>query len=100
MADQQAIIAEIVLERIQQDAEHGGPEKDDQHSENDWLAILMRHVGLAASDEAKIDLARFRRQMIRVSALALAAVESIDRKAGKTTTLEKTAGQYTPGSGF
>jgi hypothetical protein len=91
---QEAVLAEIVLERLEQDAQWGGPGHDDQHDVNCWIAILARHVGLAANDEAATDLARFRRQMVRVAAVAVAAVESLDRKAARV------AGAHTPGSGF
>jgi hypothetical protein len=93
---QEAVLAEIVLERMAQDAEHGGPAADDEHDCNEWLVIALRHLGLAANDEAAVDPGRFRRQMIRVSAVALAAVESFDRKAAAP----KVAGTFTPGSGF
>jgi len=96
MNNRQLILSEIEAERQAQDREHGGPAHDDTHTCNDWLAILVRHLGLAGSDEAVIDPVRFRRQMIRVGALAVAIVESFDRKAGQP----KVAGDYTPGSGF
>lgn len=88
------IIAELVAERQAQDEQWGGPSHDDQHSLNEWIAIACRHLGLAASDGGEEAPARFRRQMIRIAALAVAAVKSVDRNS------ERVAGKYTPGSGY
>lgn len=93
--ERELVFDEIIRERMSQDAEHGGPPHDDSLSENEWIAILARHVGLAAGDKAEVNAARFRRQMIRVAACAVAAVESFDRR--------HTAGPKTPsqlGKGF
>lgn len=45
-----------------------------------WVALITRHAGLAvASQCAEVDdLDRFRRQMVRVAALAVAAIECLD----------------------
>jgi len=91
----QAIFREIETERQCQDATHGGPPHDDTLHANDWLAIVMRHLGLAAGDEAIIDAARYRKQLVRVAAVAVAAVESLDRRTGAA----KVAGKYQAGSG-
>lgn len=53
---------------------------DDGHTDNDWIAIMARHVGLAANDGGADDHVRFRRQMVRVAALAVAAIEAVDRR--------------------
>jgi hypothetical protein len=87
---QPSVIGEVVTERQRQDARWGGAYWDDSHSTNDWLAIMVRHLGLAGNDgdtmiPSGADMVRYRRQMIRVAALAVAAVESIDRLRGKPT---------------
>lgn len=92
----QAIFDEINAERVTQDSQWGGPSHDDGHTLNEWIAIIVRHVGLAASDGGDEVAKRFRRQMIRVAALAVAAVESLDRK----NSAEKVAGKFTSGSGY
>lgn len=86
---QSEILSEVIAERQAQDAEHGGPDYDDCHSPNDWCAILIRHLGLSCSDRAETDFRRYRRQMVRVAALAVAAVEAHDRVCGGQ---EKAAG--------
>ncbi len=78
-----SIIAEINQERDAQDAMYGGIESDMRHSHNDWVAILVRQLGLAASDQAAIDPVRWRRQMVRLAAAAVAALESHDRPPGR-----------------
>lgn len=56
-----------------------------------WVGILVRHLGLAVDDGLPVGgstnahsicecPARYRRQMIRVAAVAVAAIESFDRK--------------------
>ncbi|MCC6419517.1 MAG: hypothetical protein IT429_14890 [Gemmataceae bacterium] len=76
----ESVLAEVREERQQQDARWGGPEHDDRHSPWDWVAITVRHLGLAAEDGGQgVDPVRYRRQMIRVAALAVAAVEALDR---------------------
>lgn len=69
------IYKDISVERDAQDAEHGGPEHDDAHSLNDFVAFIARHAGRAVD----APLAEQRKQMIRVAALAVAVVEKIDR---------------------
>ena len=91
----EAILREIQTERMAQDSLWGGPAHDDKHAPAEWLSIIVRHLGLAAGDCAEIDPERYRRQLVRVAAVAVAAAEAHDRRAGV-----KAAGWYTPGSGF
>lgn len=87
------ILAEVSAERARQDDLWGGAAHDDQHSLADWLVILVRHVGLSAWDGSpedachkteatgKYDPVRFRRELVRVAAVAVAALEAFDRRA-------------------
>ena len=70
---------EVKQERARQDAKWGGPGVDDNRSVNDWIAYITRHTGWAVV-RRPWDLKLFRRQMIRVAALAWAAVEWCDRR--------------------
>ena len=72
-----SIYEEIHNERIAQDDKWGGPRVDDANRNNDWVAYIAKHVGSAVS--LPWDKDRFRVQMIRVGALAVAAVEWCDR---------------------
>lgn len=69
------IYDEIKAERTQQDAKYGGPSHDDTHVTEDWTRYIHEHAArTVSSDDEKV-----RRQLIRVAALAVAAVESMDR---------------------
>ena len=72
-----SILSEIVNERANQDDEWGGPDQDDQRTSWDWIAYLTKHAGKAV--RYPFDLEIFRRQMVRVAALAVAAIEWADR---------------------
>lgn len=74
----ETIYEEIYDERAKQDAEWGGPLKDDDNSSNDWVACIAKHVGRAVTLPG--DRGNFRKQMIRVAALAVAAIEWCDRR--------------------
>ena len=86
-----AVLQEIEAERQRQDALFGGPAHDDQHAMMDWVGILVRHLGLAVDDgmpsggatnghTACSNPARYRRQLVRVAAVSVAAIEAFDRK--------------------
>lgn len=83
MGNRQDIYAEIDQERTAQDAEWGGVQHDDTHSAGDWLTFLRKHWTLANNETAVGP--GFRRQMIRVAALAVATVEWFDRKQSEPT---------------
>lgn len=78
MTDRERILSEIREERRIQETRYSAS-NDDCLSGAAWVAILCRHVGLAIDDGGTRDFARFRRQMVRVAATALAAVEALDR---------------------
>lgn len=74
-----SIYDEIKAERIGQDVEWGGPDHDDTHGIEDWVAIIDEHLrrALSRNDDAAATAARY--QIVRVAALAVAAIESFDR---------------------
>lgn len=74
---QMTIYEEIYEERERQDNKHGGPPNDDQYKSHDWLAFITKHTGRAVF--RPWDRLTFRRQMIRIAALAVAAAEWCDR---------------------
>ena len=67
------VFDEIVRERMAQDEKYGGSDHDMEHSEWDWRHFVQTH------NERAMDL-NFRKQMIRVAALAIAAVQAHDLK--------------------
>ena len=75
-----SVIAEIVAERDRQDAKWGGPDHDDCHGWSRWIDFIDEHNGKAYSeDDSEEAYVNARRRYIEVAALALAAVESMDR---------------------
>lgn len=84
--ERSAVLSDIAYEREQQDAKYGGVGHDDYHTPNDWIVLIARYASNAAAypacreDWTEEDAARFRKNMVRAGALAVAAVEYIDRK--------------------
>lgn len=68
---------EIEAERRAQDQKWGGPAHDDHHHSHDWMAYIVQHLGRATM--WPFDIKIFRKQMIRVAALAVAAIEWVNR---------------------
>ncbi len=69
------IYSEIQTERNQQDVRYGGAEHDDTHSKDDWASFIQEHNDRAFNETG----ADRRYELIRVAALAVAAIESHDR---------------------
>lgn len=86
-----AIVA-MLDERQRQDDQWGGPARDDeQRRVLDWLNLIQRQIRLAHmegvdqdghADDAGgyFDVARVKERLTKIAALALAGLESIDRK--------------------
>ena len=73
------VVREVGEERRRQDLRRGGPENDDLKENYDWAVLIQRLEGEAFSARARNDFAEYRRVMIQVAAVAVAAVQSIDR---------------------
>lgn len=73
------ILAEIDAERDRQDVTWGGPEHDDEHVPDNWSAFIEEHC-FKALTALPHDRATYRRRMVEVAALAVAALESEDRR--------------------
>lgn len=73
------IFEEIEAERIRQDAKWGGPQHDDEHTNpKDWGWFIEQQLWEGTNNPEK-----FRQQLVRVAALAVAAIEVEDRKAAR-----------------
>lgn len=74
-AVRKVVYSNIETERVQQDQQWGGPEHDDQHQLEDWCMFieyqLERCNGVGGPE--------YRERMVKVAALAVAAIESWDR---------------------
>jgi hypothetical protein len=78
MNETQKILAEVEAERKEQDVRHGGSENDNRNCEGDWHRWINEHLGMSSRNVH----AGTRGELIRVAALAVAAVESFDRNKG------------------
>ena len=72
-----AICEEIRAEREAQDAEWGGSAHDDAHSQFDWWSYIKAHNDRSIRGQNRDDC---RYQLVRVAALAVAAIQSFARK--------------------
>lgn len=86
-----SILDEVSKERDYQDAKFGGAVVDDrENGPNDWVTYITKYSsqwfpgGFPPYSEAAEEA--FRTSMIKTAALAVAAVEQIDRKKGHTET--------------
>lgn len=85
---QDQILEEIREEREHQDKKWGGPNHDDHHGPYSWASFIITYLGQAVSDtvnevgDSERALRSFRYNMVKVAALAVAAVEVVDRKLG------------------
>lgn len=78
------ILFDLKQERIHQIGLWGGAVHDDNHSMRDWGTFIMAYLGKAMSSET--DYARNRHLVrgyfLQAAALAIAAIEAIDRRDG------------------
>jgi hypothetical protein len=71
------IEADVQLERMRQNHLHGGPEADDRLSAADWQARLQHQV--SRLDQAADDEQSYAGRLVKLTALAQAALESACR---------------------
>ena len=73
----QNVMREIEQERARQDQKWGGPEHDDAHGPMDWFTFIAHQL-----QRAVMGRARPREILIKIAALAVAGLESDQRKNG------------------
>lgn len=71
------VLGQVETERSLQDEEWGGSVHDDTHQIADWLEQITRQLNFATNEIS--DYAQFRQRLIKISALAVAGIESQDR---------------------
>lgn len=83
--DRVDIFTEINAERDRQDRKWGGASHDDTHTNYDWNNYILKQLGETVIYEPSVrDIKEIiRRAYIKIAALCVAAVESIDRQMGK-----------------
>lgn len=74
--DARDVLGEIIAERNRQDAQWGGADHDDDHSPEDWI----RFIGAQAVKCAYGKGPDYRERLVKIAALAVAAVETYDRQ--------------------
>jgi len=65
------VLDEVAAEREHPDAKWGGPSHDDEHPRQVWLRLINTRVWS--------DTLEYRRKMVEIAALAVAAIEANDR---------------------
>jgi hypothetical protein len=74
------VFGEIHAERERQDEKWGGPAHDDEHDAFEWSRFLQRQA-MAGEQAAHRQLGpEWRKRFVNIAALAIAAIESIDRQ--------------------
>lgn len=68
---------EIGVERAKQDLQWGGPEHDATHSRLDWISLIAAQL-----EKAALPHEEFKERMVKVAALAVAAMEADSKKGG------------------
>ena len=71
----ESVFEEIKAERAAQDEKWGGARHDQDHRPEDWIVFIVKHLDRADWRER----APFRAAMVKVAALAVAAIEYCDR---------------------
>ncbi|MBK5230230.1 MAG: hypothetical protein JJE27_03555 [Thermoleophilia bacterium] len=75
----ETVLADVAAERSRQDAKWGGAEHDDKHSTADFVQLIEDYAGWARVMAGMRSDGKARERLIQVAALAVAAVERIDR---------------------
>ncbi len=81
--DAVTVFVETLFERERQDEQHGGAIHDDAHAPMDWINLVEHQIdklGSEGGEHAAIpDTALIRARLVKIGALAIAGISSIDR---------------------
>lgn len=91
-----SVTREVAAERERQDMKWGGPIHDDQHTTTEFVQRIEDYAGWARMMASFGSRDKARLRLIQVAALAVAAVESMDRQAQRHRTLTPNGGAVTP----
>lgn len=72
------ILKNIIDERQRQDQQHGGPAHDDTHTQEEWIEFINRQCQLSTPRTFCERMTKV--AALAVAALAVAAIESQERK--------------------
>lgn len=70
------LAAEIAAERTRQELQHGGDDNDDNNSYHDWAKFISYQLDRGRYEQPS----EMRERLVKVAALAVAAIESYDRR--------------------
>lgn len=70
-------IADVLIERAKQDQQWGGPATDDQRDIAEWAEYIHKQISHMFTEQK--DNRAIRQRFVKVAALALAAIASMDR---------------------
>ena len=73
------VFDEISRERASQDEEWGGADHDDSHERTDWVKFIEKQCRLARTAKDR-PLDDYESRMVKIAALAVAAIESSRRE--------------------
>lgn len=76
------VLDDVAAERHRQDTKWGGAEHDDGHRIEDFVQLIQDYAGWARVMSGMGAREKARNRLVQVAALAVAAVESIDRRFG------------------
>jgi len=77
----EGVLETVRLERMRQDQKWDGAKHDDKHTVFDFIRWIKNYAGWASQMADMNSFPRTRKRLIQIAALAVAAVESMDRKA-------------------
>lgn len=75
----QNILCDVSIERDRQDAKWGGAKHDDIHTMAEWARLICAYAAWAEVMHGLGSADKCRRRLVQVAALAVAAVEALDR---------------------
>ena len=78
-----SVYDEIRMERNRQDEQWGGRAHDDKHLSDDWLSYIECQLDRVEFYDGEEPDANYRQRLIKIAAIAIAAVESLDRLKAK-----------------
>jgi Domain of unknown function (DUF3846) len=70
------VFGALDVERAAQDKQWGGPSHDDEHARPEWLDFIEHQIQRAGWETTNVG---YRNRLIKIAALAVAAIESHDR---------------------
>ncbi|NKE46287.1 hypothetical protein HB662_15985 [Roseomonas frigidaquae] len=78
----QSVLVEVAAERTRQDAQWGGGECDDALPVTTFVQLIGDYAGWARVKAREGSAVEARQRLVQVAALAVAAVETLDRRGG------------------